>query len=197
MSGIIQNLLSSNEFNDVLIAEGSSVFSGALQNPLYYNSDNFFRTQNAANQWWQFKLKNIYVSITSYKIKSPNCDGACPYLKSWTLFGSYDNSTFIQLNRITDTNILNGPNFESEFFVEGFQPPFNIFQISNIEAFNSPNTLFIRGFEIFGTIYSSHNSHCSNDKVSVKCSFYFNNISFHIIFFVFILSDEMKVDIPM
>jgi hypothetical protein len=122
-----------------------------LRNIADFENQTFFATTNDANSWIHYDFKNIRIKPTHYSIRSAR-DGNHNHLRCWTLEGSVDGKSWMELDRREKDKTLNGTGAVSTFAVSRSEE-IQMIRLCN-RGKNSSNSdqLVVNAIEFFGAI---------------------------------------------
>ena len=142
--GLIEVTASSNEYKQ-------------CYNVLDYGWNSHWRTNDVANSWIQFDMKDSRVCLASYTIKTFDGGPGDCHLRKWKIEASNDCSNWVPLD-VEDTDALNGYYFTKNF--ECSQRTNEFFRYIRLTQTgknwcNNDNYLLFKEIEFFGRLLSS------------------------------------------
>jgi hypothetical protein len=140
----------------IVIITSSSLYGDDLQ----YSAKNLgdpgthgiFNSKNEVNQWVQWDFQEMRILPARYSIQTHNSPANRCHLKSWVLDGSIDGLRWINLDRQTNHNDLNGSLAVQSFSIaKSVECSFiRLCQTGKNQEHNDMLTLY--HFEIFGSL---------------------------------------------
>jgi hypothetical protein len=155
LDGILSHLLRKYDGTIFVTITASSVYSDDSRywpsNIINSATQRSFISNNEANQWIQLDFPAIRVTLTGYSIQTHK-GLTNSHLKSWVVEGSIDSSRWIELDRRTNNEDLNGDQAIGSFSVsKSAQCRFIRLRQTGTNHANN-DILHIRHFELFGMV---------------------------------------------
>ena len=146
----------SSNFHEFINTVGSSNIDDQYGNieEIFPPRENKHIVIGQENASYTFTFKNFSINITHYSIKSSTSKER--YLKSWKIEGSYKNSSWQEIDDVSECNDCY-INSNRHYSISNHQV-FDSFRITKYHN-NSDDTAFfdLYGFEVFGTICNTFN----------------------------------------
>jgi hypothetical protein len=137
----------------IICANGTPYDGSAANQPrnaTELQTDSFFCSQNAPNQFLTYDFKNARIAVTHYFLRSNGNGVNGHHLKSWVLEVSEDRWTWKEIDRRENATELNGTNSSSVFEVQSIVET-RFIRIRTIgPSWSGSQYLHIRAFELFG-----------------------------------------------
>jgi hypothetical protein len=116
------------------------------KNAADFSSDSIFCTDDQPGQWLCVDFKRP-VCPTAYHLRSIGAPPGSAHPRGWALEGSADGSAWVEIDRRTDTAVLNGPRLTAVFPVTA--RPVRFVRITQIQPnHNGSNVFAIAYFDV-------------------------------------------------
>jgi hypothetical protein len=138
---------------DLTSSSVSSAYTG--RDPKHvtdFETNDSFCSERLPGQWICYDFKRFRVRVTHYSLRSFDCNAGKSHPKSWVLEGCDDGEHWIELDRRSDNNQLNGLLLVATFDVKTAALCRFIRLRQTGLNHGSSNSLVLSGFELFGTI---------------------------------------------
>ena len=153
--GVIQLIQRKHRLEDILEIESSPIIGETRKASNVFNyKDKDLRFESEAGQstFFKFSFKNIGLYISSYRIRSSDNGVNYSHPKSWSLYGSNNNSTWELLDRRENLDDLNGYLRNEMFTLDKVIGPFNTFKINETTSWWYVNKLMFSEFDVYDKV---------------------------------------------
>jgi hypothetical protein len=157
-ASMLLEVLDENNCRCHSIATSSSVLStrpGRVpKNVTDFATDDDFCSEGLPDQWIRYDFNSLRVRVTHYSLRSFDCDAGKSHPKSWVLEGCDDGEHWIELDRRSDNDQLNGRLLVATFDIKTAALCRFIRLRQTGPNHSGTNFLVISGFELFGAVVS-------------------------------------------
>jgi hypothetical protein len=139
----------------IIFAEGTPYDGQACHQPrnaLDLETDSYFHSQNAENQWMSVDFKEMRVAVTHYILRSNGNGTGGPHLRSWVVEGSENKVDWVELDCRKDDGGLNGANKVCSFEVQSVVESRFIRIRSTGPNWHGSNYVYFNAFEVYGSL---------------------------------------------
>jgi hypothetical protein len=120
------------------------------QNAADLQTDSYFYSQNATDQWLCYDFKDMRVAVTHYILRSQSNAVGGHHLRSWVIEGSEDGQKWIEVDCRTNEGSLNGPKSIGHFEVRNVIESRFIRLRGTGPTWNGSNYVYFQAFDVFG-----------------------------------------------
>jgi hypothetical protein len=113
-------------------------------------TDSYFCSRNATDQWMSYDFKDMRVAVTHYILRSNGQNTGDNHLRSWVMEGSEDGGKWVELDRRDNEGRLNGPKSICSFEMRTVIERRFIRLRGTGPTWNGTNYVYFEAFDVFG-----------------------------------------------
>ena len=166
--GTIELLTKYTSIEDIIAATSSPLTADRKPtNALNYSDkDSKFETQPSGVNYFCLTFIKNSIAIKAYRIRSSSDGKGYSHLKSWSLYGSNDNTEWTLLDRRKNVNFLNGPYLTHIFKIRHSKGSFSSFLINETDSWWRSEKIMFSEFDVYETNCRELCQQCTCNKSS-------------------------------